>query len=333
MPAAILKNPTGVPSLNTRFDLPELDRLLGLLFLNPISDPKSQQQPLNNGVFRPKSIQGTKLNPVSSQQTSKGLIPTRRLEIQEQDHLNPRQTPNIMLFNSKEPHKRLSGDIHNQKLLLSQSQNPRSPSNNYPSQESQFGSQHEFLRGRSQNQSYIQHQKHSPNDQGRSKNKTQPFTLDQAMNQQSQFQDPNHSLSKERLANDQQSYTQQDDQSQEGDGPHLILGKPVIVPTTMIPEDTVVFEDAPPETPAQRQCVQDCPSSSEYRPVCGTNDVTYFNLDKFKCARRCVGGARFMFPYLLRLLATAWLWGISPRDDLYNVKLRQIFLEIEETVG
>nr|XP_034827318.1 GATA zinc finger domain-containing protein 14-like [Maniola hyperantus] len=38
---------------------------------------------------------------------------------------------------------------------------------------------------------------------------------------------------------------------------------------------------------AMKQCVQDCPSTSEYNPVCGSNNITYFNEGKIKCARRC----------------------------------------------
>lgn len=40
-------------------------------------------------------------------------------------------------------------------------------------------------------------------------------------------------------------------------------------------------------TSAMKQCVQDCPSTSEYNPVCGNNNITYFNKGKFDCARRC----------------------------------------------
>lgn len=64
-----------------------------------------------------------------------------------------------------------------------------------------------------------------------------------------------------------------------------IRGRPVIVPTD--PPDQIIFEDKPNETEEQRQCVQDCTTSSEYNPVCGTNNVTYFNPGKFKCAREC----------------------------------------------
>lgn len=41
------------------------------------------------------------------------------------------------------------------------------------------------------------------------------------------------------------------------------------------------------ENAAQKQCVQDCQSSTEYDPVCGTDNITYINPEKFVCARNC----------------------------------------------
>ncbi|XP_047520454.1 sporozoite surface protein 2-like isoform X2 [Pieris napi] len=61
-----------------------------------------------------------------------------------------------------------------------------------------------------------------------------------------------------------------------------ILGNPVII-----------SEIKPPSTPksevdgAQTKCVQDCSTSSDYQPICGTNNVTYFNEEKFECAQKC----------------------------------------------
>ncbi|XP_013196829.1 GATA zinc finger domain-containing protein 14 [Amyelois transitella] len=71
-----------------------------------------------------------------------------------------------------------------------------------------------------------------------------------------------------------------------GSGNNAILGKPVIIPTTTINPDQIVFDDSS-ESPLQRQCVQDCPATPEYNPICGTNNVTYFNPGKFVCARNC----------------------------------------------
>ncbi|CAH3960527.1 unnamed protein product [Pieris brassicae] len=62
-----------------------------------------------------------------------------------------------------------------------------------------------------------------------------------------------------------------------------ILGNPVII-----------SEINPPSTPksevdiaARTKCVQDCSTSSDYQPICGTNNVTYFNEEKFECAQKC----------------------------------------------
>ncbi|KAJ2950032.1 hypothetical protein O0L34_g11370 [Tuta absoluta] len=41
------------------------------------------------------------------------------------------------------------------------------------------------------------------------------------------------------------------------------------------------------DSPAKRQCVQDCQTTSEYNPVCGSDNITYINPGKFVCARNC----------------------------------------------
>lgn len=41
------------------------------------------------------------------------------------------------------------------------------------------------------------------------------------------------------------------------------------------------------ENPSLKQCVQDCETSSEYKPVCGSDNITYINPGKFVCARNC----------------------------------------------
>ncbi|CAH0714419.1 unnamed protein product, partial [Brenthis ino] len=55
---------------------------------------------------------------------------------------------------------------------------------------------------------------------------------------------------------------------------------PNAVTTTVTPPVTST-------TAAMKQCVQDCPSTSEYNPLCGNNNITYFNEGKFVCARKC----------------------------------------------
>ncbi|CAF4862729.1 unnamed protein product [Pieris macdunnoughi] len=55
----------------------------------------------------------------------------------------------------------------------------------------------------------------------------------------------------------------------------------------------IISEINPPSTPksevdeGQTKCVQDCSTSSDYQPICGTNNVTYFNEEKFECAQKC----------------------------------------------
>lgn len=41
------------------------------------------------------------------------------------------------------------------------------------------------------------------------------------------------------------------------------------------------------EDATKKKCVQDCPSTSEYNPMCGTDNVTYINPGKFLCAQNC----------------------------------------------
>ncbi|CAG4929443.1 unnamed protein product [Colias eurytheme] len=36
-----------------------------------------------------------------------------------------------------------------------------------------------------------------------------------------------------------------------------------------------------------QSCISTCPASSQYRPVCGTDGVTYQNIDRLRCAMKC----------------------------------------------
>lgn len=38
---------------------------------------------------------------------------------------------------------------------------------------------------------------------------------------------------------------------------------------------------------AYMTCFHECRASEEYWPVCGTDDVSYFNINKLKCANKC----------------------------------------------
>ncbi|CAK1600992.1 unnamed protein product [Parnassius mnemosyne] len=91
-----------------------------------------------------------------------------------------------------------------------------------------------------------------------------------------EYQEPQH-LKNEPEKNDEGSATTE---------PTAILGLPILISTTEINPDRVVFTTSS-ETPSQKQCIQDCESSSAYSPVCGSNNVTFFNEEKFICARNC----------------------------------------------
>ncbi|XP_063362849.1 TBC1 domain family member 5 homolog A-like [Cydia amplana] len=100
-----------------------------------------------------------------------------------------------------------------------------------------------------------------------------------------QFQNQNQGNQQFQNQNgNQMSFQNQNPQGVEDQNPVAILGKPVAI-TTSVP-DSIVFQDGC-DTPTQRQCVQDCQSSTEYKPVCGSNNVTYFNPGRFICARNC----------------------------------------------
>ncbi|XP_063384171.1 putative uncharacterized protein DDB_G0288537 [Cydia fagiglandana] len=100
-----------------------------------------------------------------------------------------------------------------------------------------------------------------------------------------QFQNQNQGNQQFQNQNgNQMSIQNQNPQGLDEYNPVAILGKPVAM-TTSVP-DSIVFQDGS-DTPTQRQCVQDCRSTTEYKPVCGSNNVTYFNPGRFICARNC----------------------------------------------
>ncbi|CAH0406961.1 unnamed protein product [Chilo suppressalis] len=68
---------------------------------------------------------------------------------------------------------------------------------------------------------------------------------------------------------------------------NAIVGKPVFIPTTTISSSQVTFTDSDITTASQKECVQNCPTSSEYNPVCGTDGVAYFNPGRLVCAQNC----------------------------------------------
>nr|BAA75687.1 protease inhibitor-like protein [Drosophila melanogaster] len=46
---------------------------------------------------------------------------------------------------------------------------------------------------------------------------------------------------------------------------------------------------APPTTQSPRYfaCFHSCPATSEYNPICGSDNVNYYNENKFNCALNC----------------------------------------------
>ncbi|KAH8317172.1 hypothetical protein KR074_000449 [Drosophila pseudoananassae] len=46
---------------------------------------------------------------------------------------------------------------------------------------------------------------------------------------------------------------------------------------------------ARPTTPSPRYlaCLQVCPVTSEYNPICGSDNIVYYNENRFNCAVRC----------------------------------------------
>lgn len=64
-----------------------------------------------------------------------------------------------------------------------------------------------------------------------------------------------------------------------------------------IPNDSIIFNNDEPSsstpsitTPSvTTQTTTDCPciATAEYNPVCGTDNVTYWNMGRFNCAKNC----------------------------------------------
>ncbi|XP_034107753.1 uncharacterized protein LOC117570320 isoform X2 [Drosophila albomicans] len=44
---------------------------------------------------------------------------------------------------------------------------------------------------------------------------------------------------------------------------------------------------APTASPQIQACIQSCPATSEYNPICGSDNVNYYNGGRFDCAVRC----------------------------------------------
>ncbi|XP_032595225.1 uncharacterized protein LOC6567123 [Drosophila grimshawi] len=61
----------------------------------------------------------------------------------------------------------------------------------------------------------------------------------------------------------------------------FITGQPV-TPTvsTTTPQPTTA-------SPRYLACIQSCPATSEYNPICGSDNINYYNSGRFNCAVLC----------------------------------------------
>ncbi|KAH8365484.1 hypothetical protein KR093_001270 [Drosophila rubida] len=60
----------------------------------------------------------------------------------------------------------------------------------------------------------------------------------------------------------------------------FIRGKPIETEVT-------TTTAAPTASPRVLACIQSCPATSEYNPICGSDNVNYYNGGRFDCAVRC----------------------------------------------
>ncbi|KAH8297686.1 hypothetical protein KR054_005661 [Drosophila jambulina] len=61
----------------------------------------------------------------------------------------------------------------------------------------------------------------------------------------------------------------------------------VLVNNVRVPGGLTPFVTAPPPTQQFLDCFGRCPTTPEYRPICGSNMQLYLNEQKFNCARFC----------------------------------------------
>ncbi|XP_022221380.1 uncharacterized protein LOC111073389 [Drosophila obscura] len=69
------------------------------------------------------------------------------------------------------------------------------------------------------------------------------------------------------------------------------LGNPWLATPQPQPENGGSTTTARPtpttQSPEYLSCLQSCPATSEYNPICGSDNVNYYNGGKFDCAVRC----------------------------------------------
>lgn len=53
--------------------------------------------------------------------------------------------------------------------------------------------------------------------------------------------------------------------------------------------DSIYFNDVPSSTTQRITTTTNCPcvATAEYNPICGSDNVTYWNMGRFNCARNC----------------------------------------------
>ncbi|KAH8303829.1 hypothetical protein KR018_008988, partial [Drosophila ironensis] len=67
------------------------------------------------------------------------------------------------------------------------------------------------------------------------------------------------------------------------------LQRPQFPPAREESSTTTTTTTARPTAPSRRYlaCLQTCPTTSEYNPICGSDRVVYYNENKFNCAVSC----------------------------------------------
>ncbi|KQS43008.1 uncharacterized protein LOC6544830 isoform X2 [Drosophila erecta] len=71
--------------------------------------------------------------------------------------------------------------------------------------------------------------------------------------------------------------------------PWLRPQPPIQPPIAPNAESSTPTTTAQPTTQSPRYfaCFHSCPATSEYNPICGSDNVNYYNENKFKCALAC----------------------------------------------
>ncbi|EDW32983.1 GL16115 [Drosophila persimilis] len=69
----------------------------------------------------------------------------------------------------------------------------------------------------------------------------------------------------------------------------LGVGNPWLASPQQQPESggTTTTPQPTTQSPQYLACLQSCPATSEYNPICGSDNVNYYNGGKFDCAVRC----------------------------------------------